>query len=63
MHNLHMDVELAPNLERAIRVVADVDCQWDLFLANTFTVQQLQCMNFSEISMPTEWFVDWLNLL
>lgn len=63
MHMTYMDVDFGPELERAIRVVADVDCQWDLFLANTFTLQQLQDMDFSTVRMPTDWFVDWQKQL
>lgn len=41
MHMAHMDVNVAPDMESAIQVAADVDCQWDLFLANTYTLEQL----------------------
>jgi hypothetical protein len=63
MHITYLDVDFGPELERAIRVVADVDCQWDLFLANTYTLQQLQNMDFSNVRMPADWFVDWQNQL
>lgn len=63
MHAIYLDVDVEPALERAIRVAADVDCQWDLFLANTYTLQQLQSLDFAKVSMPSGWFVDWQNQL
>jgi len=42
-------------------ILADVETQWDLFLANTLTLQELQSPNFAEIPLPTEWFDKWLR--
>ena len=58
-----LDTDEAPELEAAIRVAADVDCQWDLFLANTYTLSQLRELDFSVVRLPVDWFVDWLNQL
>lgn len=44
-------------------ILADVETQWDLFLANSFTLQELQSLNFAEIRLPTEWFNEWLRQL
>jgi len=59
MHMQFLDTDEAPDMEAAIRVAADVDCQWDLFLANSYTVAQLQQLDFSTVRLPTEWFLDW----
>ena len=63
MHMQFLDTDEAPELEAAIRVAADVDCQWDLFLANTYTLSQLRQLDFSVVRLPVDWFVDWLNQL
>src|SRR5262245_60891143 len=34
----YLDSDEDPSLEQALQVAADVDCQWDLFLANTYTI-------------------------
>ena len=50
-------------MESAVRIAADVDCQWGLFLANTYTLDQLQELEFSTIKLPSAWFVDWRQQL
>ena len=63
LHMRFLDTDDTPDLEIAIRIAADVDCQWDLFLANTYTLEQLRQIDFATIRLPTQWFVDWLNQL
>lgn len=43
-----------------IEIAVDVDAQWELFLANSFSFDQLQKMDFSKVTLPHEWFRDWL---
>ncbi|MBL4771030.1 MAG: hypothetical protein JKY61_07795 [Planctomycetes bacterium] len=59
-HMEHLDTEPCLALERALQVAVDVDCQWDLFLANTYTLKQLRHLDFSTVTLPTEWFDQWL---
>jgi hypothetical protein len=63
MHMQFLDTDEAPDLEAAIRIAADVDCQWDLFLANTYTLDQLRELDFAAVRLPTEWFADWQRQL
>jgi len=50
------------DLEPAIiDVAADVDAQWDMYLANTYSLEQLQNIKHSEVQLPTEWFKEWLS--
>ena len=63
MHMQFLDTDDAPDLEAAVRIAADVDCQWDLFLANTYTIDQLCQLDFAAVRLPTEWFVDWQKQL
>ena len=46
-------------LDVAAEVAIDVDAQWDLYLANEFTLGELQSMNFSQVRLPDEWFHNW----
>lgn len=57
----YLEIDCAPDLERALRVAADVECQWDLYLANTYSLQELQSLDFTAVRLPTEWFRGWLN--
>ncbi|SFR94332.1 hypothetical protein SAMN05216570_0969 [Dyella sp. OK004] len=54
-----MDVDAPAEIERLLPVLADVDVQWDLFLANTYTFEQLRTLNLNDVRLPTEWFDDW----
>lgn len=63
MHMAYMDVDVVPKMESAIRVAADVDCQWNLFLANTYSLEQLRDLDYSSVRLPVDWFVDWRTQL
>jgi hypothetical protein len=43
-------------LDLAAEVAIDVDAQWDLYLANEFTLGEFQSMDFSKVKLPEEWF-------
>lgn len=47
------------DLNLAAEVALDVDAQWDMYLANEFTLGELQSMNFSKVRLPEEWFRNW----
>jgi hypothetical protein len=63
MHMQFLDTDQSPELESAVRIAAEVDCQWDLFLANTYTLEQLRELDFAAVRLPSEWFVDWQTQL
>lgn len=63
MHMKYLDTEEEPEFDRAISIAADVDCQWDLFLANTYHLKELQKLDFSKVRLPLEWFAKWLKQL
>jgi len=44
-----------------IDVAADVDAQWDMYLSNTYNLDELQSLKYSEIRLPVEWFKEWLS--
>lgn len=49
--------------EPTYEVLMDVDTQWDLFLVNTFKIEELQTLDLSTVKLPLEWFRDWLKQL
>ena len=59
MHMQFLDTDNASYVDAAVRIAADVYCQWDLFLANTYRIDQLRELDFSSVRLPTEWFLDW----
>jgi hypothetical protein len=46
-----------------LKVAEDVSAQWDLTIANTFTLEERRNLNYAEFQLPFEWFADWLEQL
>jgi hypothetical protein len=44
-------------------VLNDISVQWDLYLVNTFSLEELQTLDFSLVRLPSAWFDNWLNIL
>ena len=63
LHMLYLDDDSTREMDAAVSVAADVDCQWDLFLANSYSLEELQTMDFAQVRLPDTWFEDWLNQL
>ena len=40
-------------------LIFDVDAQWDMNLFNTYSIEELNELDFSQIQLPTEWFQKW----
>jgi hypothetical protein len=57
----YLDVDAPPQIERLLPVLADVDAQWDLFLANTYSLEELRTQSFEDVRLPTAWFEEWLT--
>ncbi|MFJ2990365.1 hypothetical protein ACIPF8_21070 [Collimonas sp. NPDC087041] len=57
----YIDIDIPAEIEAILPILTDVETQWDLHLANTFTVEQLRCDSFEVERMPVEWFNDWLD--
>ncbi len=56
-----MDQDAPAEIERLLPVLADVDVQWDIFVACTYTSEQLRALNLDDVRLPVEWFEAWLN--
>ncbi len=57
----YLDIDAAPEVKRLLPVLADVDVQWDLYLANTYSFDQLRSMSLAQVQLPVAWFKDWLR--
>ncbi len=59
----YLDVDAEPEIETLLPVLTDVETQWDLYLANTYSIEELRRSDFEKEQMPKEWFNDWLQQL
>ena len=59
--NKYSDIDAPVEIEKLMPVLADVETQWDLHLANKYTLEELQKQEFEEVVLPVEWFSDWLK--
>lgn len=56
------NVELNTKLEiTALSVATDIDSQWELYLVNSYTLEQLQTLDKSKVNLPEDWFKEWLS--
>ena len=59
--NKYSDIDAPEEIEELMPVLADVETQWDLYLVNTYTLEELQKLNFEIVVLPLEWFSEWLK--
>lgn len=59
----YLGVDAEPEIEFLLPVLTDVETQWDLYLANTYSLEELRTNDFKNEQMPKEWFNDWLRQL
>jgi len=50
-----------PQVAEVAELAADIDAQWDLFLVNTYSLEELQVLDFSQVVLPEAWFHLWLR--
>jgi hypothetical protein len=50
-------------LDIAADIALDVDAQWDLYLENEYSDDELKSMDLSKVVLPREWFNEWLDQL
>jgi hypothetical protein len=58
-----LGADVAPDVEKAADLAQEIEMQWDMYLADTYTLPELQHLDFSHIRLPEEWFADWLTQL
>ncbi|WP_018393255.1 hypothetical protein [Bacillus sp. 37MA] len=47
----------------AFGIARDIECQWDLFLENTYSSEELQNLDLPKVKLPQDWFIEWLKQL
>ena len=47
----------------AMCIAKDIECQWDLFLINNYSLKDLQNLDLSKVALPHHWFIEWLKEL
>lgn len=57
----YLDADAEPEIESLLPTLTDVETQWDLYLGNTYSTEELQTRDFERERMPKEWFDDWLR--
>ena len=57
------EAELSPIVEIAVIVARDIECQWDLFLVNSYSLKELENIDLSKVKLPQEWYIQWLEEL
>lgn len=58
-HYRNIDTKQA--MEELLSVVFDVDVQWELYLVNIYSIDELRSKSFDDETMPLHWFRDWLK--
>lgn len=54
------EIELDPKL---YVILNDIDAQWELYVANTYPIEELDNMDFSKVRLPIDWCYKWLEQL
>ena len=57
----YRDIGVPPEIEKLLPILTEVETQWDLYLANTYTYEQLRSQSFESERVPVEWFKTWLS--
>lgn len=57
----YLDCDAEPAIEELLPVLTDVETQWDLYLVNTYSIDELCSRSFDDETMPVQWFHDWLK--
>ena len=55
------DLDVPEEIEKILPVLTDVEAQWVLFLANTYSYEQLNEIDLEFVKLPCSWFQDWLS--
>lgn len=58
---LYLEVEPPAEIESLLPILTTVDAQWELYLVNTYSLQELKEGNFESVRLPSEWFEQWLQ--
>jgi hypothetical protein len=54
----YSDTDTSPEIERILPVLADVECQWDIFLADYLSKHPAAAAE--SVRAPSAWFAGWI---
>ena len=57
----YLDIDPPESIAKLLPLLTDVETQWDLFLTNTYSLEQLRTNDFEHVRLPVEWFEKWLR--
>lgn len=57
------DASVPADIKAAADLAQEIEMQWDMYLVNTYTLPELQHLDFSLVRLPAAWFTDWLARL
>jgi len=58
--NKYQDDDAPETIESIMPILADIETQWDLYLANSYSTEELRKSSFESVQLPVEWFKNWL---
>ena len=59
MSNQFHDEDCADSFDRALSIACTVECQWDLYLVNSYPLAKLRELDPDSVSLPRDWFKEW----
>lgn len=57
----YLDVQASKEINKLLPILMDIELQWDLFLTNSYTLEELRSQSFEHVYLPTTWFKEWLE--
>ena len=58
-----LDIDTDGAMDLATEIALEIEAQWDMFLGNSYKLEELRKLDFSKIRLPVEWFNNWLKQL
>lgn len=57
----YLESDAPPQIKKLLPILADVDTQWELYLINTYSLEELRNKDFEDVTLPLDWFEGWLE--
>jgi len=56
--NKYSEIDVSPEFENIVPILADVETQWDLYLVNSYSLEELRTIDLDSVCLPPKWFVN-----
>ncbi len=56
----YLEADAPKEIKKILPILTGVETQWDLFLVNTYSTEELRTQNFDQVRLPIAWFHEWL---